>query len=140
MHGLDAAAGPAGAILKYVLGCMHLWHVTRHLLTPHTTYRQNPRTTSQGGSSPEFYGFAIYLASHVLFALYLAWALLPDDSIHALGITYFPNKWWALVLPIWGMMLIPWILSVFVGCNLWATPKLGSSGSVTGGCLVVLAW
>jgi phosphatidylinositol N-acetylglucosaminyltransferase subunit P len=40
----------------------------------------------------QFYGFTAALATYLLYALYVAWALLPDNLIKAAGITWYPNR------------------------------------------------
>ena len=42
--------------------------------------------------APEFYGFVTWTSTYLLFLLYLLWALLPDEYIIALGITWYPNR------------------------------------------------
>ncbi len=38
----------------------------------------------------------------VLFAaLFILWAFVPTNSLHAYGITYYPSKHWATALPAW---------------------------------------
>ena len=33
--------------------------------------------------------------------IFLLWALLPDQVLHGLGITYYPMKYWAVAFPVW---------------------------------------
>lgn len=40
----------------------------------------------------EVYGFVVWLSSLVLGVVYLLWALVPDETLHRLGITYYPDK------------------------------------------------
>ena len=47
----------------------------------------------------EYYGFVLYLFSSFAFLIYLLWAYLPSPFLHALGIYYYPNRWWALAVP-----------------------------------------
>lgn len=47
----------------------------------------------------EFYGFLIYILSFVFFAGYVVWAFAPVHALQAAGITYFPQKYWAVALP-----------------------------------------
>ncbi|KAI9090558.1 PIG-P [Phlyctochytrium arcticum] len=74
----------------------------------------------------EYYGFVVYLASFVAFGAYLCWAILPDEVLHAVGIYYYPTRWWAIVFPIYILGLIPFTLLMFNGINLWRTPSLSS--------------
>ncbi|KAL1530322.1 hypothetical protein AB1Y20_001231 [Prymnesium parvum] len=45
------------------------------------------------------YGFVAWIATHVCFALFIAWAYTPESILADLGITWYPNKYWALALP-----------------------------------------
>lgn len=48
------------------------------------------------------YGFAWFLFSKTLFVLYLFWALVPEYiQQNVLGLTYLPDKYFAMVLPVW---------------------------------------
>jgi PIG-P len=39
-----------------------------------------------------------YICSAVL---YITWAYIPDNILHSYGITYYPDKYWAIALPAW---------------------------------------
>lgn len=48
------------------------------------------------------YGFAWFLFSNTLFVLYLFWAFVPEYiQQDVLGLTYLPDKYFAMVLPVW---------------------------------------
>ena len=57
----------------------------------------------------EYYGFVLYLASSLAFLMYILWAYLPSPFLHALGITYYPDRWWALAIPAWIVMVLVYI-------------------------------
>lgn len=57
----------------------------------------------------EYYGFVVYLFSSLTFLIYLLWAYLPSPFLHALGIYYYPNRWWALAIPSFITMTIVYI-------------------------------
>jgi len=57
----------------------------------------------------EYYGFVLYLASSLAFLMYILWAYLPSPFLHALGITYYPDRWWALAIPAWIVMVLIYI-------------------------------
>ncbi|XP_072159003.1 phosphatidylinositol N-acetylglucosaminyltransferase subunit P [Bemisia tabaci] len=59
-----------------------------------------PESTPTPTPSRANYGFALYLASYSAFGIFLVWAIVPDSYLHALGLTYLPQKYWALALPI----------------------------------------
>lgn len=58
------------------------------------------------------YGFTAWIASMVAYgicfvyevcecnvAVFLAWAYLPQQVLHGYGITYYPDKYWAIAVP-----------------------------------------
>ncbi|KAI0178559.1 PIG-P-domain-containing protein [Hypoxylon sp. FL1284] len=65
----------------------------------------------------EYYGFVLYLFSTLTFVMYLLWAYLPSPFLHALGIYYYPNRWWALAVPAWLVALIVFIYVALAACN-----------------------
>lgn len=54
-----------------------------------------------GASSVEVYGFVGWVTTSVGFVLYLLWAFMPEAYLHAAGITYYPDKHWALTGADW---------------------------------------
>jgi len=108
-----------------------------HLATGVTTGTQTPNSTSAAAStlttsfrtarpipraSPkvptyEYYGFTLYLTSSLVFLLYLLWSFLPSPFLHQLGIYYYPNRWWALAIPAWLVMLICYIYVALASYN-----------------------
>lgn len=57
----------------------------------------------------EYYGFVLYLFSSFAFLMYLLWSYLPSPFLHYLGIYYYPNRWWALAIPAFLVMLLVYI-------------------------------
>ena len=63
---------------------------------------QNPRSTRRNPVQVtylEFYGFALYLISFVVFLAFILWAYLPDSFWERFGITYHIDRHWAISLP-----------------------------------------
>ncbi|KAI1104605.1 PIG-P-domain-containing protein [Jackrogersella minutella] len=65
----------------------------------------------------EYYGFVLYLFSSFTFLIYLLWSYLPSPFLHALGIYYYPNRWWALAIPSFLVMLIVYIYVALASYN-----------------------
>ncbi|KAI1870672.1 uncharacterized protein JN550_004818 [Neoarthrinium moseri] len=65
----------------------------------------------------EYYGFVLYLFSTLAFGMYLLWAYLPSAFLHAMGIYYYPNRWWALAVPAFLVMLIVYIYVALAAYN-----------------------
>ncbi|KAI8890759.1 PIG-P-domain-containing protein, partial [Backusella circina FSU 941] len=57
----------------------------------HHVDRAPPVAITNKTPSYEYYGFVMYLISFVAFGIYLIWAYVPDEILHSLGITYYPN-------------------------------------------------
>ena len=61
-----------------------------------------------------------------MFFVYLLWAFVPDSVSQSLGIFYYPDKYWALAVPVWLFTLglyIPW---AYEGVNLLSVKNVDS--------------
>eukprot|EP00439_Symbiodinium_sp_Y106_P057692 s2181_g8.t1 len=58
--------------------------------------------------------FASYLASHLAFLAWLLWVFTPDERLQSWGITYYPDRWWGVALPVY---VIPLAIFVFLTYN-----------------------
>ena len=47
------------------------------------------------------YGFAVYLLTTTAFLCYMLWLVIPDAIFESLGITFLPQKYWAVAVPIY---------------------------------------
>lgn len=65
----------------------------------------------------EYYGFVLYLFSSLTFLMYLLWSYLPSPFLHALGIYYYPNRWWSLALPSFLVMFLVYIYVALASYN-----------------------
>ena len=75
----------------------------------------------------EYYGFAVYLGSSLAFLLYILWSYLPSAFLHALGVTYYPNRWWSLAIPSWIVMLLVFVYVALLSYNVeYLTLGMGS--------------
>jgi hypothetical protein len=54
----------------------------------------------------------------VSFVAYLAWAFIPDDALESLGVYYYPDKYWALAVPVWLFALGLYAAWAYEGVNL----------------------
>lgn len=66
----------------------------------------------------EYYGFVLYLFSSLCFGIYLLWSYLPSPFLHALGIYYYPNRWWSLAIPSFLVMTLVYIYVALAAYNL----------------------
>ncbi|EXJ93614.1 hypothetical protein A1O1_02006 [Capronia coronata CBS 617.96] len=84
----------------------------------HSARRAHPLPpTSPKVPTYEYYGFVLYLASSLAFLFYILWSYLPSPFLHALGITYYPNRWWSLAIPAWIVMLLVYIYVALLSYN-----------------------
>ncbi|CBY01059.1 hypothetical protein LEMA_P021890.1 [Plenodomus lingam JN3] len=65
----------------------------------------------------EYYGFALYLGSSAAFLMYILWAYVPAPLLHQMGIHYYPNRWWALAVPCWLVVLVIYIYVALASYN-----------------------
>jgi phosphatidylinositol glycan class P protein len=86
-----------------------------------------PAATTTATTTPprvptyEYYGFVLYVSSSLCFGAYLVWAFLPSPVLHALGIYYYPNRWWALAVP---AFLVASVVYVYVALAAYNTEIL----------------
>lgn len=93
--------------------------------------RAPPVAITNKTPSYEYYGFVMYLTSFVILGIYLIWAYVPDEILHSLGITYYPNRYWALAIPIWLMTIVWFIFFAFISVNVMNTEPFYSYHCIT---------
>ncbi|BBN20171.1 phosphatidylinositol N-acetylglucosaminyltransferase subunit P [Marchantia polymorpha subsp. ruderalis] len=75
-----------------------------------------------GGAKPlEVYGFVGSIGSLVSYAVYIIWAYTPESWLHALGITYYPSRYWAIAIPSYVIISVLFICVLYVSFNFLAT-------------------
>ncbi|CAK9831402.1 Phosphatidylinositol N-acetylglucosaminyltransferase subunit P [Anthophora retusa] len=78
------------------------------------------------------YGYALYIGSNMLFLLFLVWAVIPDEILHSLGLTYWPSKYWAVAIPIWALTtLATFAFIIYPAINLSMTPDIDDIVTIT---------
>jgi len=70
-------------------------------------------------SSPvEVYGFVGWVTSLLGFVLYLFWALTPNEILESVGILYYPDKHWALTIPLLLSMAVVYVFTGYEFLNM----------------------
>ncbi|KAF9449292.1 PIG-P-domain-containing protein [Macrolepiota fuliginosa MF-IS2] len=80
---------------------------------------------------PEFYGFVAWASTSVLFFAYVSWALLPDKWIVALGVEWYPNREWSLLIPAWSIIVILLTYITYWSLALLGTPRFSDLSAIT---------
>ncbi|KAJ8509011.1 hypothetical protein ONZ45_g8780 [Pleurotus djamor] len=81
--------------------------------------------------APEFYGFAAWTATIILFVVYVLWALLPDAWIVSMGVGWYPNREWAILIPAWSIIVILLTYFTYFALALRATPGFEDMATIT---------
>ncbi|KAI0792515.1 PIG-P-domain-containing protein [Abortiporus biennis] len=81
--------------------------------------------------APEFYGFVAWTSTYLLFCIFLLWALLPDEYILWLGVTWYPNREWALLLPSYSIVLVLLTYFTYFALAIAGTPAFSETRTIT---------
>jgi len=92
------------------------------------TPRQNTPSPTESRAN---YGFALYLASKTAFVVYLAWAFIPIQWLTDVGLTYLPQKYWAIAVPIWICCVIMITTLLYPAINMLLVPPMNDSRLLT---------
>ena len=74
----------------------------------------------------EVYGFILWLSSIILFIIYILWSIIPDKILEQFHITYYPDKYWTIALPIYFLVLFIVFYSFMIFYQHWKTLPLDS--------------
>lgn len=77
----------------------------------------------EGANKAEIYGFISWVASFFIYSkyhivVYIVWAFVPDPVLQSIGITYYPNKYWAVAVPCYFCVLVLAGQFIYQGLNL----------------------
>ena len=87
-------------------------------------------------SNSSIYAFVCLIGSAVAFLTFLIWVFTPTSLLHAFGITHFPNKNLALIVPTYIVVLAVFTVWLYLSTNLWRTIKPEDKSTVIDGYTV----
>lgn len=71
------------------------------------------------------YGFVMYLSFQIFFIIYLIWALVPEEYFTWIGITFLPQRYWAITVPIYSLTVLTlFAFIIYPSLGLCMTPDL----------------
>jgi len=74
--------------------------------------------------SRSVHGFVLMVCAQILFVTYLAWAYVPSVVWASFGVTYLPDKYWAIALPSWLIVsILTFSCCLYPGYILSCTPS-----------------
>jgi phosphatidylinositol N-acetylglucosaminyltransferase subunit P len=86
---------------------------------------------TKGVDNIAVYAFVGKISSTLLFFIYVVWALSSDAFLHRLGISYYPDRYYALILPAYLLVTIVFVVSVYVGYNMMNTNDITSRFTIS---------
>lgn len=81
----------------------------------------------------EVYGFVGWITSFLAWICYLLWAYLPEHVLHDVGVSYYPNKYWAIAAPATLVAAVCTYSTVYGAIGLAANPPLSSRDTLADG-------
>ncbi|PSS36960.1 hypothetical protein PHLCEN_2v1176 [Hermanssonia centrifuga] len=103
--------------------------------------------------APEFYGFVAWISTYLLFIFFLLWAILPDEYINSIGISWYPSRSvldglahvlrmlltcavlgreWAVLLPAYSVVVVLLTYFTYFSLALAGTPRFSDISTITG--------
>ncbi|KAL0036741.1 hypothetical protein WJX79_008135 [Trebouxia sp. C0005] len=89
-----------------------------------------PAGATQGATSIEVYGFTAWITTGVAYGAFLCWAYIPERYLQALGISYYPDKYWALAVPSWVCVAVVAAYWAYESWNESLVPPLESLNNI----------
>lgn len=76
------------------------------------------------------FSFVGWISTFVAYICFLSWALLPEEVLHSVGITYYPSRYYATAIP--SYLIVVYVLSGFayMGWNMMRTLDPEDLGTV----------
>ncbi|KAJ3502407.1 hypothetical protein NLJ89_g8901 [Agrocybe chaxingu] len=99
--------------------------------SPTAPHRWPPEPEDTRSRASEFYGFVAWTSTYLLFVLYVLWAVLPDEWIVWTGVTWYPNREWAILIPSWTVVVVILTYITYSALAIRATPAFDEMNAIT---------
>lgn len=91
-----------------------------------------PEHTPAPTPSRAVYGFALYLSFKLFFVIYLIWAVVPEQWFEFLEITFMPQRYWAIAIPIFLLtILTTFAFVIYPNLGVVLTPDIDDLKTIT---------
>ena len=67
------------------------------------------------------YAFVAWVSVIVAYIVFLIWTFTPEEVLHHYGITYYPDRYYALALPSYFMVTCIFVCFLYMGLNMMNT-------------------
>jgi hypothetical protein len=85
------------------------------------TSNRNEFKQTMESETASTYSFAAWIASILIYICFIAWAFLPENLLHSIGVFYYPSRYYAIAIPAYFMVLYILINVAYMGLNLFYT-------------------
>lgn len=81
----------------------------------------------------EVYGFVGWIVAYAALTGYILWAYLPESVLHSIGVTYYPDRYWAMAAPSMLLMLVMFYTTIYGLIGMANNPHVDSFDSLVDG-------
>lgn len=90
------------------------------------------RLELHGPKPYEVYGFVGSISIVIATVIFLIWGYVPDMFLQPIGIHYYPNKYWAMAMPLYLMVTLLLVLGFYIGLNFMSSSTSTSLNTLFG--------
>ncbi|GBG72815.1 hypothetical protein CBR_g12382 [Chara braunii] len=92
--------------------------------------RNSAERLNRGAKPAEVYGFVSSIVVAVAYVVFLVWAYTPEEWLHAIGVTYYPSRYWAIAIPAFVPVAVVFAVSVYLSLCLIHTQPPDSVNTI----------
>jgi len=108
------------------------WRKSAKTLSGAYAKSSSPEHSPAPTPSRAVYGFVLYLLSNFCLVLYFVWALVPDSLLFKIGIDFFPQKYWAVTIPLFlSFFFLVFVFIIYPSLGRLHCTGMDNSGQMT---------